>query len=57
MLWVWLMIVGSLALASYLWMRIDEAQQAASKARPDAVPQGAGTRGPRAASADATRRA
>lgn len=27
MLWVWGVIVGSLALAAYLWMRIDEARK------------------------------
>lgn len=52
MLLVWLMIVGSLALGSYLWMRIDEAQKV-----------GDGTRGSAAAakakqmSADAKRKA
>ena len=28
MLWVWVVIWGSLALAAYLWMRIDEAEKA-----------------------------
>lgn len=50
MLWVWPMIVGSLALASYLWMRIDEAQKPAAKAR-----RGAGERTAQSASGEATR--
>jgi hypothetical protein len=34
MLWVWVVIVGSLALASYLWMRIDELEKAERTAGP-----------------------
>jgi hypothetical protein len=28
MLWVWVVVVASLAIAAYLWMRIDEVEKA-----------------------------
>jgi hypothetical protein len=37
MLWVWVMIVGSIALAAYLWMRIDEARKPQPRAPNAAV--------------------
>lgn len=46
MLWVWLTIVGSLALAAYLWMRIDEAHRPAGE-------RGGGARPAQAVSANA----
>lgn len=37
MLWVWVVIVGSLALAAYVWMRIDEARKPEPRASSSAV--------------------
>ena len=40
-LMIWLVILVSLALAAYLWQRIDEAEKAAhAKATPAAAPKG-----------------